>query len=137
MHSDHQSKVLHQLQRALCSAPLGEMHQVERHICRAMELLDEATALPGAIVSLRVARSYMEDAYAAFLGSDSLGVVLPLYAALQTIQQEPQNKAGDRLHIGNRKRSEAATASVPDSARSDHQAVGHLSAMLQVPGRPR
>jgi hypothetical protein len=127
MHSDHQSKVLHQLQQALCSASRGPMEQVERHICSAMELLDKATALHGAIVSLRVARSYMGDAYAAFLKSDSLGIMLPLYAALQAIQQEPQNTANDRQHIGSRKRSEAATTSVPDRARSDHQAVGHLS----------
>jgi len=90
------------------------MDQVERHICKATELLDQATALPGATVSLRVARSYMEDAYAAFLQSDSLGVVLPLLAALQTIQQEPQSKADGNEH-------ELET----DSARAAYQAAGH------------
>jgi hypothetical protein len=115
MHSNHRSKILHQLQQACCNAARGAMDQVERHICKATELLDQATAMPGATVSLRVARSYMEDAYAAFLQSDSLGVVLPLYAALQTIQQEPQNKAGNREH-------ELETS----AARSAYQAAGHL-----------
>jgi hypothetical protein len=113
MHSDHRSKILHQLQRACSNAANGATDQVERHICKATELLDQAAALPGATVSLRVARSYMEDAYAAFLQSDSLGVVLPLYAALQTIQQERQNKAGNR---------EQETG----SARAAYQAAGHL-----------
>ena len=96
MHSNHRKKILHQLQQACSHAASGAMDQVERHICKATELLDQATAMPGATVSLRVARSYMGDAYAAFLQSDLLGVVLPLFAALQTIQQEPQNKASDR-----------------------------------------
>jgi hypothetical protein len=113
MHSDHRSKILHQLQRACSNAANGATDQVERHICKATELLDQATAMPGATVSLRVARSYMGDAYAAFLQSDSLGVVLPLYAALQTIQQEPQNKSDGREHQ-------------TSSARAAYQAAGHL-----------
>jgi len=91
------------------------MDQVERHICTATELLDQAAALPGATVSLRVARSYMEDAYTAFLQSDPLGVVLPLFAALQTIQQEPQNQVTRREH-----ETETRTT------RSAYQAAGHL-----------
>ena len=115
MHSDHRSKALHQLQRACSHAAGGAMDQVERHICKATELLDQATALPGATVSLRVARSYLEDAYAAFLEADTLGVVLPLFAALQTIQQDPQNKTDGSGH-------EPKTG----TARAAHQAVGHL-----------
>ena len=114
MHSDHRSKILHQLQRACSNAANGATDQVERHICKATELLDQATAMPGATVSLRVARSYMEDAYAAFLQSDSLGVVLPLYAALQTIQDDPQNKSDGRAH------------EPKGTALAAHQAVGHL-----------
>jgi hypothetical protein len=115
MYSDHRSKVLHQLQRACCNATRGSMDQVEQNICNATELLDQATAMPGATVSLQVARSYMDDAYAAFLQSDSLGIVLPLFAALQTIQQEPQSKAEAREH-------EPETG----SARAAYQAAGHL-----------
>jgi hypothetical protein len=116
MHSDQRSKILHQLQQACSYAARGGMDQVERHICKATELLDQASALPGATVSLRVARSYMEDAYAAFLQSDSLGVVLPLFAALQTIQQEPQNEAAD----GHEHERET------NSARAAYQATGHM-----------
>jgi hypothetical protein len=115
MHSNHRSKILHQLQLACSHAASGAMDQVERHICKATELLDQATAMPGATVSLRVARSYMEDAYTAFLQSDPLGVVLPLFAALQTIQQEPQNKTDGREH-------ELETS----TARAAYQAAGHL-----------
>jgi hypothetical protein len=115
MHSDHRSKVLCQLQQACGRAARGEMDQVERHICKATELLDQAAALPGATVSLRVARSYMQDAYAAFLQSDPLGVVLPLFAARQTIQQEPRKKAD-----GRQRELETRTA------RAAYQAAGHL-----------
>jgi hypothetical protein len=115
MHSDHRRKVVRELQQACGLAARGAMDQVERRICQATELLDQASALPGAAVSLRVARSYMEDAYAAFLQSDPLGVVLPLFAALQTIQQEPQNKANGREH-----ELEKGTA------RAANQAPSHL-----------
>jgi hypothetical protein len=115
MHDDHRSQVLLELQQACGLASRGAMDQVERHICTATELLDQAAALPGATVSLRVARSYMEDANAAFLQSDPLGVVLPLFAALQTIQQEPQNKTDCREHkLGK------------GTARAAYQAAGHL-----------
>ena len=115
MHSDHRSKISRELQQACGLTAQGAMDQVERRICKATELLDQAAALPGATVSLRVARSYMEDAYAAFLQSDPLGVVLPLFAALQTIQQEPQNKANGR-------EQESETG----AARSAYQVTGHL-----------
>ena len=115
MHSNNRTKILHQLQRACSNAARGAMDQVEQHVCQATELLDQATALPEATVSLQVARSYMEDAYDAFLQSDSLGVVLPLYAALQTLQQDPQNETNDREH-------ELQT----ETARSVYQEVGRL-----------
>ena len=115
MYDEHPSQVLLELQQACGLASRGALDQVERHLCKATELLDQAAALPGATVSLRVARSYMDDAYTAFLQSDPLGVVLPLFAALQTIQQQPQNKTDYR-------EQEVYT----DSARAAYQAAGHL-----------
>jgi hypothetical protein len=116
MDSDHRSKVLRELQEASSLAAGGAMDQVERHVCKATELLDQAAALPGATVSLRVARSYVEDAYAAFLQSDPLGVVLPLFAALQTIEEELQ-KTDCRKHKIEK-----------ETARAAYHAAGHLLA---------
>lgn len=122
MQRDQRNEVLDHLQQACCDAARGALDQVERHIDDAKELLDQAAAKPGAAASLQVLRSYLEDAHIAFLQSDALGIVLPLFAALQTIKQsksddceqprdEPKDPGKAAIASGERAHHKARTGS--------------------------
>jgi hypothetical protein len=86
MHKVDGREAVQQLQDAWRDAALGKSTLAKEHIHEALDSLDELIALrrwPAA--RLRAVRGYMEEARAAVLRSDELGMILATVAALQEL----------------------------------------------------
>ncbi len=86
-------EVLEQLHYAWRDAALGAPNEAQRHISEVLDLLDYTiTQHSEPAVAVEKARGYLEDAREAVAQSDALGVILALVAALQELEQRPENQ---------------------------------------------